>query len=589
MSGFISQAISRARFQVRIQQNLAAFLIVLTLGAGSLCLAQDVSANPSYDAAPYETEPQVMSGNELANLLAPIALYPDGLLGQVLVASTYPLQVGEAERFLQQNGNLPTRELLDAARHQDWDASVQVLVAFPDVVALLSRDMTWTTELGNAFLTQQADVMNVVQSLRADARENGQLASTPQLSVNTEVEGDRSAIEIQPVDPQTMFVPTYDPNAVWGPPAEGAYPQLPYAPGVGFADVLGTVANLAGLLPGIGLPGPRGWGWALGWLADALFVNNGFFTDFGFHGYGGERGTSVWVRDRGHGLGSDRDRSHDRWAANGRDRDPHRKSRVVGGENSRGSVNAANGSGLKQFGDGGGGSVTRSAHPEKTAPGDNRGVRVYPAGKNSYIAANGASRSTYEASGFGSSGYGSQYSSSGYGSSAYGSRSDLSRNRYLSSNGGYTNTGNGRIERSPALRSVTSSRPMGTDTRYSSARMMPDRGRISSERGYSEQEFSSNRRSSWLGTSSYPAMRGWSMHGSSTRRPSSSSSYGSTSRGSSSYGWSSHASSRSYSQKAPKYKAPKYKAPKYKAPKYAKSSGGGGHSSGGHSKKSHRG
>jgi hypothetical protein len=165
--------------------------------------------------------------------------------------------------------------------------------------------------------------MNAVQTLRAQARESGQLASTPQLAVNTEVRGDvqgndaqgnevqgaRTAIVIQPVDPQIIYVPAYNPSVVWGAPAEGSYPALPYA-GSGFGSLFSTIANLAGFLPGFqGLLGLRSWGWALSWLAQALFVNNSFFNDFGFHnsqgGYSnaGYGGSSLWAHNPNHRRG----------------------------------------------------------------------------------------------------------------------------------------------------------------------------------------------------------------------------------------------------------------------------------------------
>jgi hypothetical protein len=277
--------------------------MLLAFGTGSCSLAQ----TPAYSMSGSDTQQptSTLSESELDNLVAPIALYPDALLSQVLVASTYPLEVVEAQQWLQQNGNLRDRELMAAAQQQNWDPSLQALVAFPDVVALLTRDIRWTTDLGNAFLSQQSDVMNAVQTLRAEAQGNGRLAATPQFAVNTEIQGEQSAIEIQPMDPQRMYVPNYDPHAVWGAPAEGDYPELPYAQGSGFDSVFGTVANLAGLLPGFGgLLGPRSWGWALGWLTQALFVNNSFFSDFGFHNYdGGFRGSSVWVHNAHHRLG----------------------------------------------------------------------------------------------------------------------------------------------------------------------------------------------------------------------------------------------------------------------------------------------
>jgi hypothetical protein len=109
----------------------------------------------------------------LDNLVAPVALYPDPLLGQVLAASTYPVEVMEAQQWLQKNGNLTGAQLMDAAKQQNWDPSIQALVAFPDALNLLSNDIRWTTDLGDAFLAQQSDVMSAVQGMRARAQANG--------------------------------------------------------------------------------------------------------------------------------------------------------------------------------------------------------------------------------------------------------------------------------------------------------------------------------------------------------------------------------------------------------------------------------
>jgi hypothetical protein len=206
MSGFIS----RPKLQPKLTKTLAIVFLVVALVSGFRSLAQVSSDAPSDAPQP----PSAISPNDLANLIAPIALYPDALLGQVLVACTYPLELVEAQQWLQQNPNLHNRELIAAAQLQNWDPSVQALAAFPDVVALLNRNIRWTTDLGNAFLSQQSDVMDAIQTLRAQAQGNGQLGSNPQLSVNTESQGDQSAIEIQPANPQTMYVPSYNPSVV---------------------------------------------------------------------------------------------------------------------------------------------------------------------------------------------------------------------------------------------------------------------------------------------------------------------------------------------------------------------------------------
>src|SRR6202162_2825924 len=144
--------------------------------------AQDQDQNDSSQAQAQQPAQQ-FSPDQLNAMVAPIALYPDNLLSQVLAASTYPLEVVEAAQWLRQNGNLQGQQLVDAARQQNWDPSVQALVVFPDVLNRLNSDIRWTTDLGNAFLAQQADVMSAVQGLRAQARSEGKLNSNPQETV----------------------------------------------------------------------------------------------------------------------------------------------------------------------------------------------------------------------------------------------------------------------------------------------------------------------------------------------------------------------------------------------------------------------
>ena len=136
---------------------------------------------------------QTLSPQQLDDLVAPIALYPDNLLSQIMVASTYPLEVVEAQQWLQQHRNQTGKKLMDEAQKQKWDPSVQALVAFPEVLTRLNQDVRWTTDLGNAFLAQQGDVMQAVQRLRAKAQANGKLAPTPQENVKTETQNGQNA------------------------------------------------------------------------------------------------------------------------------------------------------------------------------------------------------------------------------------------------------------------------------------------------------------------------------------------------------------------------------------------------------------
>jgi hypothetical protein len=296
-----------------MSMNRAVLLYAATLAGLSLPgLAQAPPEAPSYQQQPppvgQTPEAPRLSPQELSNIVAPIALYPDLLLSEVLAASTYPLELTQAQQWMQQNPGLRGQQLVEAAKQQNWDPSVQALVAFPDVMSMLTRDIQWTTDLGNVFLSQQADVMDAIQRLRASARDNGRLTNTPQQRVTSEQENGQSAIVIQPTDPQVVYPPVYNPAYVWGPPAYGAYPPLGYpAPGYGIYYGVGTF--LGALFTGLLSFG--GWGWGLSWLSHGLFLNGLFFSHFGFHGYGGygfhPGGSYVtrapWVHDSGHRLG----------------------------------------------------------------------------------------------------------------------------------------------------------------------------------------------------------------------------------------------------------------------------------------------
>ena len=285
------------------RQALSIVCILLLLPAGAFLVAQE--APPPPGQAPPEqpgTPAQAMTPDELANLVAPVALYPDSLLSQVLVAATYPLEIVEAAQWLQQNRNLRGAQLVEAARQQNWDASIQALVVFPDVLNRLNSDIRWTTDLGNAFLAQQADVMNAVQRLRAQASQAGRLRSTPQVNVTTQTQGGQQAIEIQPVDPQVVYVPVYNPAYIWGPPAYGFYPPLFY-PEIGFGFGFGAGIYIGGFFGGLGW---GGWGWGPNWFGGGIYMNNSFFHRYGFndfHGGGSFQGRSAWAHDPGHRLG----------------------------------------------------------------------------------------------------------------------------------------------------------------------------------------------------------------------------------------------------------------------------------------------
>ena len=193
--------------------------------------------------APFEVMSQDSGGTttsakftkeELAQMVAPIALYPDSLVAQILMASTYPLDVVEAERWVKQNPNLKGDKLNDALKQKSWDVSVKSLCHFPDVLSAMSQNLDKTSELGDAFLNQQKDVMDTIQELRAKAQAEGNLKTTKEQQVIVEKE----YIYIQPADPQVVYVPTYNPAVVYGPWWYPAYPPYAWYPG---APVVGCV------------------------------------------------------------------------------------------------------------------------------------------------------------------------------------------------------------------------------------------------------------------------------------------------------------------------------------------------------------
>jgi len=164
-------------------------------------------------AAPVE---KLLKSEELEALVAPIALYPDNLLSLVVMASTYPVEVVQADRWTTKNKKLKGEQLKAAVDKQSWDDSVKSLVATPDVLAMMSSKLDWTVKLGNAVLAQQPDVMEAIQRLRAKADANNKLTSTKQQKVTKTQEGGKTIIAIEPTDPNMVYVPYYDPAVMYG-------------------------------------------------------------------------------------------------------------------------------------------------------------------------------------------------------------------------------------------------------------------------------------------------------------------------------------------------------------------------------------
>jgi len=196
--------------------------------------------------------PVQQSAQELQQLVAPIALYPDALVAQVLAASTYPTEIVEADRWMQNHSDLKGENLAKEVDKQPWDPSVKALAQFPSVLENMDKNLSWTSSLGDAYANQQQQVMDAVQAMRQQAREAGHLNSNEQEKVKTQ----GNTIVIQPANPEVVYVPAYDPWLVYGTPIV-AYPGWIPVPGVFFDGP----AVFFGAGFGIGFFGGFGWGW----------------------------------------------------------------------------------------------------------------------------------------------------------------------------------------------------------------------------------------------------------------------------------------------------------------------------------------
>ncbi len=223
------------------------------------------------------------SPKELQQLLAPIALYPDALVAQILAASTYPTEIVEADRWMQRHSNLKGEELAKEVDKQDWDPSVKALAQFPSVLENMDKNLSWTSSLGEAYANEPEDVTNAVQDMRQQAQKAGHLNSNEQERVATQ--GD--TIVIEPADPEVVYVPAYDPWLVYGAPIV-AYPGWYPVPGIFW----GGIGLSFGIGFGIGYFGGFGWGWGH-WGYDwhgrrAFFDHHAFVShgrDFGHGGF----------------------------------------------------------------------------------------------------------------------------------------------------------------------------------------------------------------------------------------------------------------------------------------------------------------
>ena len=253
-----------------LAQSLA---FVLFVALAPVASAQNQPA-PAPASAPAQ---DLLQPGQIDALVAPIALYSDTLLAEVLMASTYPLEVVQAARWVDENKNLKGDALKAAVDKQGWDDSVKSLTATPSVLAMMSAQLSWTQKLGDAVLAQQTDVMDSVQRLRAKADANNKLQSTPQQKVSKRSEGSKQVIVIEPTDPQTVYVPYYDPAVVYGGWSYPAYPPYywatPYPGYVAGAAIATGLAFGAGYAVGRWASGGNYWGGGVNWGGNNINVN----------------------------------------------------------------------------------------------------------------------------------------------------------------------------------------------------------------------------------------------------------------------------------------------------------------------------
>ncbi len=280
-------------------RKLVALTCVALLAHGEAALLAQGPAQEAA-AAPAAEEVEKLPPDQLDSLVAPIALYPDPLLAQTLVAATYPLELIQLQQWLAKHADLKDKALADAVAKEPWDPAIQSMAAVPEVVKRLADDIQWTTQLGDAFLDQQGDVMDAVQRMRKKAEEKGSLTSNKEQTVETKVVEQKTVIVVQPTNPEVIYVPSYNPTVVYPPPIY-PYPPVyypPYVPGAALVSF------------GVGMAmGAAIWGGSccgMGWGGNNvnINVNNNFNRNTNANINRGGSGSGNWQHNSQHRGGA---------------------------------------------------------------------------------------------------------------------------------------------------------------------------------------------------------------------------------------------------------------------------------------------
>src|ERR1700686_1755290 len=261
---------SRPRLDRQILVSPLLLALLFATWPENLSSYQEVQA-PAEDAQAQQYAQQ--TPEDLQQLVAPIALYPDSLVAQILAASTFPDQVVEADQWVQAHPDLKGDALGQSVDQQTWDPSIKAITAFPSVLGNMNKNLSWTSSLGDAYYNQQQDVMDAVQVMRQRAQEAGNLRTTPQQTVSSQ----GSTIIVEPTNPDVVYVPAYDPWLAYGSPI-GPWPGWYPYPGIWFGGPYLSFG--AGF--GIGYFGGFGWGWS-NWGFDwhggyAIYNHNMYYS-----------------------------------------------------------------------------------------------------------------------------------------------------------------------------------------------------------------------------------------------------------------------------------------------------------------------
>jgi len=366
---------SKPRLGKQISVSLLSLALLLAAWPQNLPAYQDAQ-DPNQAAQEQQYAQQ--TPEELQQLVAPIALYPDSLVAQILAASAFPEQVVEADRWMQANPDLKGDALGQAVDQQPWDPSVKALTAFPSVLGNMDKNLSWTSSLGDAYYNQQQDVMDAVQVMRQRAQEAGNLKTTPQQTVTAQ----DSTIIIEPASPEVVYVPAYDPWVVYGGPIVAWPGWYPY-PGIWYG---GPYLSF-GVGFGIGYFGGYGWGWhhwGSDWHNHVVIYNhnryysrsNTFYNRNNYYRGGDARGGVN--RDRG---GFNGGRGGDRVRGNEGNRPPNANAGGRGGvSGDRGGTGVRTNEGNRPPNAYAGGRGGAENHPGATArpfEGNNNAARGY--------------------------------------------------------------------------------------------------------------------------------------------------------------------------------------------------------------------